>query len=88
MKTIFDDPTMQALGDALRQSDQDRMDRMANHPDNGKTGWWIVDGIRHHAYARASSAPEAIAMAENAGLVQSWESPTARFWTEKLPDVF
>lgn len=73
----------------MRQSDEERIERMKNHPDNGKRGWWVVDGIRHHAYAQASSAMEAIAKASTAGLVdESWEYPEARFWTEELPDVF
>jgi hypothetical protein len=88
MKSIFDMPECSALGDAMRKSDEERIERMRNHPDNGKAGWWIVDGVRHHAYAKASTALEAIEKAEKAGIVHDWEFPEARFWTEKLPDVF
>jgi hypothetical protein len=86
--SLFDSPEWKACRDTIQQSDEERIERMKRHPDNGKSGWWIVDGIRHHAYAHASSAIEAIEKADKAGIVQDWEFPEARFWTEKLPDVF
>lgn len=74
-------PIFQASGEALRE-------RMESHPDNGRLGWWRVEGIRNEATARASSAPEAISKCEEAGHVGSWESAEARFLGEELPDVF
>jgi hypothetical protein len=56
--------------------------------DEGKLGWWRVDGIRHSAITRAASAAEAIKNATQAGLVGDWEDPEARFWTEHLPNTF
>jgi hypothetical protein len=89
LASFLDSPAAKALGRALRKADKERMARIANNPDNGKTGWWVVDGIRHSAHARASSAAEAIEKADKARLVAaSWESPEARFWCKKLPDVF
>ena len=43
------------------------------HPDNGKEGWWYVEGIRHDARVKASSARQAISMAVTSGHVGSWE---------------
>ncbi len=63
-----------------------RARREAN-PDNGKSGWWRVDGIRHNALVRASSESEAIDKAENDGAVGEWEAPSARFMGADLPDV-
>ena len=57
-----------------------------NHPDNGRDGFWSVEGIRHEAKTRASSAREAIRKCSE--VVQSWESPEARFLWEELPEVF
>ena len=86
--SLFDSTEWKSCGESMRKSDEERIERMKNHPDNGKCGWWIVDGIRHHAYARATTAMEAIEKADKAGIVQNWEFPEARFWTEDLPDVF
>jgi len=88
MPSFLDSPEWRAMGEDMRLADKARAARMAAHPDNGKMGWWVVDGIRHSAHARASSAPEAIEKAEKAGIVQDWESPEARFCGEELPDVF
>jgi len=74
-------PIFEANAKALRE-------RMESHPDNGRLGWWCVEGIRHEATARASSALEAISKCEAAGYVGSWESAEARFLGEELPDVF
>jgi hypothetical protein len=79
---------MEICREAMRQANEERMERIKNHPDNGKNGWWIVEGIRHRAYAKASSAIEAIEKAEKAGVVQDWECAESWFWTEELPDVF
>ena len=58
-------------------------------PDDGKTGWWIVEGLRHHVHVRASSAAEAIRKADETGDVDiTWEVPTATFLGTDLPDVF
>ena len=86
--SLFDSTVWKLCGELMCKSDEERIERMKNHPDNGKCGWWIVDGIRHHAYARATTAMEAIEKADKAGIVQNWEFPEARFWTEDLPDVF
>lgn len=59
------------------------------HPDNGKSGWWLVFGTRHNTHARASSAPEAIKKAHDANLVDpTWENPSAKYLGPELPDVF
>ena len=60
----------------------------STNPDNGKAGWWLVEGLRHSAWAKASSANEAIEKAHDANIVDaSWEYPTAKFVYEELPDV-
>ena len=73
---------------AVLAGDKAHRERMESHPDNGRLGWWRVEGIHHDATARASSAPEAISKCEAAGCVGSWESAEARFLGEELPDVF
>ncbi len=81
----------EALADirpAFQATEKERRERMKTHPDNGRLGWWRVEGIRHEATTRASSATEAIDKCEKAGEVDSWESPEARFLGETLPDVF
>ncbi len=77
-----------SLGPAFREADAAQNDELEANPDNGKTGWWYVDGIRHDATCKASSAPEAVKKCADSGHVGSWESPTARFIGEELPDVF
>lgn len=57
------------------------------NPDNGRIGWWHVDGIRHSALVRASSAREAVDKALVDGAVGDWESPSARYMSDTLPDV-
>lgn len=65
------------------------LEQTAKCPDNGKSGWWIVDGLRHSAYVKASNAEEAITKAHTAEVVDaSWEYPTAKFWTAELPEAF
>lgn len=61
--------------------------RHTANPHNGTLGWWRVEGIRHAALVKASSAMQAI---ENARDVvdPSWEFPEA-FWVGvELPEVF
>lgn len=79
---------LKEVQEAFAEADAKREQDIENHPDNGKEGWWIVDGIRHDAKVKASSAAEAIRKAAEADAVQSWELPTAEFWCEELPDVF
>lgn len=69
----------------FRKADEGRQVLIQNNPDNGKPGWWRVDGIRHSAIVRADSAAAAIEKA--AGAVQDWESPGAEWIGEELPDV-
>ena len=88
LKSVFDSPKMKACHEEAERAERKRLDLIQNNPDNGKYGWWKVEGIRHNAYAKASSASEAIQKAEEAGIVGSWEFPEARFWTEELPEVF
>ena len=88
LKSVFDSPEMEACQKATDDFEKWKMDRIKSNPDNGKYGWWKVEGIRHNAYTKASSASEAIQKAEEAGIVGSWEFPEARFWTEELPEVF
>ena len=77
---------MKACQDAYAAGEPERQKALDNHPDNGRLGWWLVDGIRHDARTRASSAREAIEKCSD--VVQSWESPEATFIGEELPDVF
>lgn len=63
-------------------------ERMATHPDNGRLGFWRVEGMRHRAIVRASSAPEAIEKALEAGVVGDWEDAEADFIGEEMPDVW
>jgi hypothetical protein len=62
--------------------------RNESNPDNGRAGWWRVEGNDRGAIVRASSAPEAVAKAAAAGRVASWELPEATFVGEELPEVF
>jgi hypothetical protein len=68
--------------EAARQSYQSFLD---NHPDNGKTGYWKVEGMRHSAICTASSIAEALDKTKE--IVQSWEMPTADFIGTELPEV-
>lgn len=78
---------LKPIHDAFAEACKERHEKIANHPDNGKAGWWLVDGIRNSAYVRASSAEEAIRKAEDADAVQDWEQPTANFHAAELGDV-
>lgn len=57
------------------------------HEKDGTLGWWRVDGVRHDAIVKASSAAEAIDKAVKADAVGSWESPDADWIGEELPEV-
>ena len=70
------------------EDDAERLNRIATNPNNGRSGWWRVTGLRHSAFARASSASEAIKKAIDAEIIGDWEDPDADFWVEELPDVF
>jgi len=75
-----------ALRPCFQAADEKRRERLANHPDNGKHGYWRVTGLRHHATTRASSAQEAVDKCSER--VNDWEGPEAVFIGEELPDVF
>jgi hypothetical protein len=77
-----------ATTSAFKESEEKRKERIVQNPDNGRTGWWTVIGLRHSAIAKASSASEAIQKALSAGLIGDWECPEASFRMEDLPDVF
>jgi hypothetical protein len=83
-------PSLQDAADACRpafaEAEAKRQEAIDSHPDNGREGYWRVDGIRHDARTRASSAREAIEKCSEE--VQSWESPEATFIGEELPTVF
>lgn len=74
-----------ALGD---ENTERLRERMAAHPDNGRLGFWRVEGMRHNAIVRASSAPEAVEKALEAGVVGDWEDPEANFIGAEMPDVW
>lgn len=76
------------LAEAFREAEEEREERIRTNPNNGRQGWWRVQGVRHSAYAQASTAREAIDKALAAGIVGDWEEPEATFWKEELPDVF
>lgn len=87
-KSPFDTPQWTAMAEASQKAEDTRQARIAQHPDNGRAGWWIVSGLRHSARCRATTAAEAIHKAAQAGLVGTWECPEASFWTDELPDAF
>lgn len=84
-------PTLQRLREQLaphfERSDNERLGRIANNPNNGKDGFWHVVGIRHEATTRATSAAEAIEKCKSE-VNPGWEFPEATFIGETLPDVF
>jgi len=77
---------MDALKPAFDEAEAKRQKREDNNPDNGKFGYWQVNGIRHEATTQASSAGEAIEKC--ADVVGSWEFAQARFLGVELPEVF
>jgi len=80
--------SIKPLQEEFAKDEAKRQEEIKNNPDNGKAGWWIVQGIRHTGYAHASSAQEAIDKCLKADVVQDWEMPTTRFWTVELPEAF
>ena len=78
----------ESLGPVFREAAEKREAELDAHPDNGKLGYWHVDGIRHDARCKASSAREAVDKCVADGAVGDWESPTATFIGEELPEVF
>lgn len=74
------------LGKIFRESDQNRVANFAKNPDNGKHGYWHVEGVRHDGFVQASSEAEAVAKAIDSGTVGDWESPTASYVGEH-PEV-
>ena len=83
-------PTLADLREELapqfERADTARQKAISDNPDNGRLGYWLVEGVRHAARTRASSAAEAITKC--ADEVGDWESPSATFIGEELPDVF
>jgi hypothetical protein len=79
--------TRRVLGECWAAADERRQERLAANPDNGKLGWWQVEGVRHDALVEASSAAEAVTKAIAAGKVGDWEAPEADYIGEELPEV-
>ena len=63
-------------------AEKKREEAIANHPDNGKLGYWRVEGTRHTAIVKADSAQAAIDKAIE--IVQQWEDPDASFIGEEI----
>ena len=78
--------SLAAIQPAFAETEAKRHERIDSHPDNGRAGFWHVEGIRHDARTRASSAREAIEKCSD--VVQSWECPAAHFLGNELPEVF
>lgn len=57
--------------DLSGDQDIERIDRIKNHPDNGTSGLWVVSGWRHAAIVHASSAEQAIEIADRETHVDS-----------------
>lgn len=76
----------ESIGPILKAQREAREDRIDNDPNNGKAGYWLVQGTRNEARTFASSAREAIEKCS--GVVHDWESPEATFIGETLPEVF
>lgn len=77
---------IEALSEAFDEADTKHGKELDDNPDNGKLGYWYVDGIRHDATCKAASAREAVQKCNN--VVGSWESPTVRFIGAELPEVW
>ncbi len=76
----------EGLRPGLEKMETERQHRIDENPDNGKLGYWRVEGMRHEARTKASSAAEAIKKCS--GVVSAWDLPEATFLYEELPDVF
>lgn len=83
-------PSMEELREVMRPSlelaEKERQARLDGHPNNGTHGYWLIEGIRHEARCKASSAREAVEKCVLA--VGVWESPEVTFIGEELPEVF
>jgi len=80
------DDLANALAPGFERQRSELAAKHASDPNNGTLGWWRVEGLRHSALVRASSAAEAISKASCA-VDPSWESPGAEFIGTELPDV-
>jgi hypothetical protein len=71
------------LGESMNKHSEERVAAFANNPDNGKHGYWEVDGVRHSGFVLASSEAEAVQKAIENGVVGDWEAPTASYVGER-----
>jgi len=78
--------TMDELHELFRKDLDDMVARLRDCPDNGRTGYWSVTGMRHNAIVKASSALEAVERAKE--IVQDWELVSAEFLGENMPDIY
>lgn len=77
------------LGEAWDRANAEAEKDNANNLDNGKQGVWFVCGRSSEAWVKsAASAPEAVQKAIDAGIVGSWEAPTAHYIGTEFPEVF
>lgn len=77
----------ESMAQCFTDADERRAEQLAADPNNGKQGYWRVEGVRHEAIVQASSATEAVGKAVVAQAVGDWESPTAMFIGEEMPEV-
>lgn len=75
---------IKSLSESCKEDRQEADDRLARNPDNGKFGYWKVEGMRHTAIVKACSAQEAIERAKD--VVLSWELLDASYLGED-PDI-
>lgn len=79
---------LEKIHEATAAADIERTRRRADNPDNGKRGWWRVDGIRNSCLVgNVSTEQEAIDKAAVAGQVHEWETPDASFVGVDLGEV-
>ena len=76
---------LRELQKMFQDSEKDRLEQIKENPDNGKFGIWVVEGVRHCAYCKASNADEAISKCN--AIVDGWENPIAKFIGEEMPDI-
>jgi len=67
---------------------KEMLERFENDPNNGIQGFWAVEGVRHKAIIRASSASEAVEKALKSGAVRDWELLDVNFVGSEVPDVY
>jgi hypothetical protein len=77
--------TLSSMSDAFSKGEKKFQKRLANNPDNGRFGYWHVDGIRHHELVKAKSAEEAI---KNSVHVGDWEVVDCAYVGEEVPNNF